>query len=69
MSSPVGVVHLCPPPGGVFTSCCLRKTTELPAADWYTTDPLRVTCTTRQTAEPAADSDGGESPFGCRELP
>jgi hypothetical protein len=68
MSGLAGVLHECPPPGGAFTSCCLRMTTELPRVDLFTTDPARVTCTLRRGAEVHVDSDGGESPFGWRQL-
>jgi hypothetical protein len=63
------VLHGCPKPGGAYTPCCLRMTTELPGCDLFTTDPDRVTCTTRTLAELPADTDGGESPFGWRDLP
>jgi hypothetical protein len=57
-----------PAAGRRLTSCCLRMTTELPRVDLFTTDPARVTCTLRRGAELVVDSDGGESPFGWRQL-
>ncbi|MCX4458507.1 hypothetical protein OOK58_42095 [Streptomyces sp. NBC_01728] len=64
----MSVLHQCPPPGGAFTPCCLSMTTELPAVDLFTTDPERVTCTVHCAAELRVDLDGGESPFGWRQL-
>ncbi|MEU7323341.1 hypothetical protein ABZ682_22740 [Streptomyces griseoviridis] len=58
------VVHEMPPSGGAHTSCCLALPGELPLRDVFTRDPRRVTCTIRQIAELAVDSDRGESPFG-----
>lgn len=69
MSTGPVVLHACPKPGSAYTPCCLRMTTELPRCDLFTIDPGRVTCTTRTLADhPVADTDGGESPFGWREL-
>lgn len=69
MSTGPEILHACPKPGGAYTLCCLRMTTELPDRDLFTTNPVRVTCTTRVLAELPADTDGGESPFGWRDLP
>lgn len=69
MSTGPDVFHACPKPGGAYTPCCLRMTTELPRCDLFTTNPDRVTCTARTLAELPADTDAGESPFGWRELP
>ncbi|MEU6595063.1 hypothetical protein ABZ923_38700 [Streptomyces sp. NPDC046881] len=64
MNAPVVVVHEMPPAGGAHTRCCLTLPAELPTLDLFTRDPDRVTCTVRQAAELAVDSDRGESPFG-----
>jgi len=69
VSTPHGVVHECPPPGGSFTRCCLRTSSELPLCDLFTRDPDRVTCALPDTALVVVDTDGGESPFGWSELP
>ncbi|MXM66760.1 hypothetical protein GR925_25845 [Streptomyces sp. HUCO-GS316] len=63
------VIHACPLPGRSYTDCCLRTTTEVPRSDLFSHDPERVTCTTRTLAEIPAEQDGGESPFGWRDLP
>lgn len=68
MSPAEGIVHACPAPGRAYTRCCLRMTTELPDTHLFSTDPDRVTCTTR-TLVPTVDTDDGESPFGWRDLP
>ncbi|MFI9418016.1 hypothetical protein [Streptomyces werraensis] len=69
MTTRPDLVHLMPAAGGEHTLCCLSRPDELPLTHWYTRDRADVTCTLRERAELAVDLDGGESPFGWRDLP